>query len=105
MEAYVRWYQDWADACVYAQECIPDVSFLYPKEPYSALVCIAAMSFAVWWRNERCLKKMRFNESKMREPKEVEVRAVSATPLNAIVEPAKKARSVSQNEAAKPRRM
>ena len=57
MEAYMRWYQDWADACVYAQECIPDVSFLYPKEPYSALVCIAAMSFCESRSNNPSLKR------------------------------------------------
>jgi hypothetical protein len=59
MELIKLWFQDWSDACEYAKECAPDLSFAIPEEPYSALASIAAACFLLWWWNERQLKKLR----------------------------------------------
>ncbi len=53
MESIKNWFQDWSDACEYAKECAPDLSFLAPTEPYSALASIAAVCFLVWWWNDK----------------------------------------------------
>jgi hypothetical protein len=55
MESIKTWFQDWSDACEYAKECAPDLSFL-PGEPFTALFGIAAVCFLVWWWNERSLR-------------------------------------------------
>lgn len=57
MEAVVNWFQDWSDACRYANECAPDMSFLPHLEPWSAFAAIGLIVFAVWLRNEKDLKK------------------------------------------------
>lgn len=54
MESISNWFQDWSDACIYAKECAPDLSFL-PGEPFTALASIAAVCFFIWWRNEKAL--------------------------------------------------
>jgi hypothetical protein len=59
MESIKLWFQDWSEACEYAKECVPDLSFAVPQEPYSALAGIAAACFLLWWRNERAIKKLR----------------------------------------------
>jgi hypothetical protein len=52
MESIKQWFQDWSDACEYTNECIPDVSFLVPPEPFSALGSIGAACFIAWGWNE-----------------------------------------------------
>jgi hypothetical protein len=52
MESINNWFQDWSDACIYAKECAPDLSFL-PGEPYTALAGIAAVCYLLWWWNEK----------------------------------------------------
>ncbi len=56
MESIKQWFQDWSDACEYANECAPDLSFLTPQEPYTALVALAAACGLLWWLNERSLR-------------------------------------------------
>jgi hypothetical protein len=58
MESIKLWFQDWSDACEYANECVPDLSFLVPREPYSALASIALVCFLAWWWNERHIKTL-----------------------------------------------
>ncbi len=53
MNSIGNWFQDWSDACEYAKECVPDLSFAAPQEPYSALVSIALGCFLMWAWNER----------------------------------------------------
>jgi hypothetical protein len=55
MESIGNWFQDWSDACIYAKECAPDLSFL-PGEPFTALASIAAVCVFFWWRNEQALR-------------------------------------------------
>lgn len=55
MESISNWFQDWSDACTYAKECAPDLSFL-PGEPFTALASIAAVCFFFWWWNEKSLR-------------------------------------------------
>jgi hypothetical protein len=52
MESIEQYLQDWSDACEYANECAPDLSFLGNGEPFTALASIAAICFAVWAINE-----------------------------------------------------
>ncbi len=56
MESIKQWFQDWSDACEYANECAPDLSFLTPHEPYTALLAIAAACALLCWLNERALR-------------------------------------------------
>jgi hypothetical protein len=58
MESIKEWFQDWSDACEYAKECVPDLSFVVPAEPFSALVSIAAVCFIVWRWNERKIRQL-----------------------------------------------
>lgn len=63
MEAIKTWFQDWSDACEYANECVPDFSFLVVGEPYTALASIAASCFILWAWNERRINRFRFHEA------------------------------------------
>ncbi|WP_400767352.1 hypothetical protein [Methylosinus sporium] len=75
MESIKTWFQDWSDACEYAKECAPDLSFL-PGEPFTALFGIAAVCFLVWWWNERSLRaKMAIVASAWASPQQVEAPA------------------------------
>ncbi len=60
MESIRQWFQDWSDACEYARECAPDLSFLSSLafgEPYTALLSIAGLCFLLWAWNERGIKR------------------------------------------------
>lgn len=63
MESIKLWFQDWSDACEYAKECVPDLSFVAPGEPFTALASIAAVCFLVWRWNERTVAPPRHSES------------------------------------------
>jgi hypothetical protein len=52
MEGLRQWLQDWSDACEYANECVPDLSFLRPHEPFTALAAIGLVCFGIWLWNE-----------------------------------------------------
>jgi hypothetical protein len=52
LESVRHYLQDWSDACEYANECAPDLSFLGNGEPYTALLFIAAVCYLVWAVNE-----------------------------------------------------
>lgn len=67
MESIGNWFQDWSDACIYAKECAPDLSFL-PGEPFIALASIAAVCFFVWLRNEKALSASGLVASVVAEP-------------------------------------
>ena len=56
METIKNWFQDWSDACEYAKECAPDLSFLTLAEPYAGLLWIAAACFFLWAMNEAQIK-------------------------------------------------
>jgi hypothetical protein len=53
MESIKQYLQDWSDACEYAKECAPDLSFLGNGEPFTALLTIAAACFLAFAINER----------------------------------------------------
>ncbi len=60
MESIRQWFQDWSDACEYAKECAPDLSFLSffaLGEPYTALLSIAGACFLLWAVNERRIRR------------------------------------------------
>ncbi len=58
MESVKLWFQDWSDACEYAKECIPDLSFMVLPEPYSAFASIAIACSLIWWWNERQINRL-----------------------------------------------
>jgi len=64
MNAVTQWFQDWSDACVYARECAPDLSFI-PSAPFPALFAIAAGCFFIWWMNEREIARLHKYESRV----------------------------------------
>lgn len=60
MESVKQWFQDWSDACEYAKECAPDLSFLSAfriGEPYLALLAVAGVCWLLWAVNERGIKR------------------------------------------------
>lgn len=60
MESVRQWFQDWSDACEYANECAPDFSFLSSfalGEPYTALLSILAACWLLWALNERAIRR------------------------------------------------
>lgn len=63
MESVRQWFQDWSDACEYANECVPDFSFLSsftlgaPAEPYTALLSILGACWLLWALNERSIRR------------------------------------------------
>lgn len=57
LESVRQYLQDWSDACEYANECAPDLSFLGNGEPYTALFFIAAVCFLVWAVNETRIRR------------------------------------------------
>jgi hypothetical protein len=56
LESVRQYFQDWSDACEYANECAPDLSFLGNGEPFTALLFVAAVCYLVWAVNESRLK-------------------------------------------------
>jgi hypothetical protein len=52
LESVRQYLQDWSDACEYANECAPDLSFLGNGEPFTALFFIAAVCYLAWAINE-----------------------------------------------------
>lgn len=76
MESIRQWFQDWSDACEYAKECVPDVSFFLPREffaqhePFTALASIAAACFLIWAWNERRITKQHGLENAFRDAAE-----------------------------------
>jgi hypothetical protein len=59
MESIKQWFQDWADACEYANECAPDFS-TFPVgngEPYTAIAAIAVACYLAWAVNEWRLQR------------------------------------------------
>jgi hypothetical protein len=59
MNAITQWFQDWSDACEYAGECWPDLSFATFGEPYTALLGIGCLCAGLWWFNERRIRARR----------------------------------------------
>ena len=59
MEALKQWLQDWSDACEYAKECAPDLSFLYPREPFTALAAIGLVCLGLYLWNEKGIARSR----------------------------------------------
>jgi len=66
MESIKAWLQDWSEACEYAKECAPDLSFFIPHEPYTAFAGIAAACFLIWWWNEKHIAGLLDYEGKFR---------------------------------------
>jgi hypothetical protein len=52
LESVRQYLQDWSDACEYANECAPDLSFFGNGEPFTALLFIGAVCYLVWAFNE-----------------------------------------------------
>jgi hypothetical protein len=98
MESIKNWFQDWSDACEYAKECAPDMSFLTLPEPYSALASIAAVCFAIWWRNESQLRKLRADESPVQAGEAL--LGLGSSKLHAIFDRAKTALPTPLKKAA-----
>jgi hypothetical protein len=57
LESIKQYFQDWSDACEYANECAPDLSFLKIGEPYTAMATIALACFLLWAANERLIRR------------------------------------------------
>ncbi len=55
-ESVRRYLQDWSDACEYANECAPDLSFLGNGEPFTALLFIAAVCSLAWAAADNALQ-------------------------------------------------
>ena len=102
MESLRQWLQDWSDACEYAKECAPDLSFFSPGEPYTALLGIGLICFGVWWRNERAIPRSQIAKDRAQEAAE----PPAATPekkleeLREIIEQAKAGKGAKEKAVA-----
>lgn len=56
LESVRQYFQDWSDACEYAKECAPDLSFLGNGEPFTALLFIGVVCYVVYAINEARIK-------------------------------------------------
>ena len=56
LESVRQYLQDWSDACEYANECAPDLSFLGNGEPFTALLFIGAVCYLAFSINEARIK-------------------------------------------------
>lgn len=56
LESVRQYFQDWSDACEYAKECAPDLSFLGNGEPFTALLFIGVVCYLVYAINEARIK-------------------------------------------------
>jgi hypothetical protein len=59
MTVFGQWLQDWREACEYANECSPDLSLIYPREPVAVLIVIGLVCFGLWLWNEREIARSR----------------------------------------------
>jgi hypothetical protein len=57
LESVRQYFQDWSDACEYAKECAPDLTFLGNGEPYTALLFIGAVCYVAYAINEARIKR------------------------------------------------
>jgi hypothetical protein len=67
MESARTWLQDWSDACEYAKECWPDLSFATHSEPWAAFVAIGALCCFLWLLSESGLQRLLLNERRHAE--------------------------------------
>lgn len=58
MESVRQYFQDWSDACEYAKECSPDLSFLGNGEPYTALAFVGGACWLIWAVNNARLYRI-----------------------------------------------
>ena len=56
LEAIRGWFQDWSDACEYANECMPDFSFIDAFHPNKWLQIITVLAFIILAVNEWRIK-------------------------------------------------
>jgi hypothetical protein len=81
MNSIGQWFQDWSDACTYAKECAPDLSFVTPAAPTPALISIAVVCLLIWFVNERQIARLHKFESRTRQNADVVApRAEGMTP-------------------------
>lgn len=57
LERFRQYFQDWSDACEYANECSPDLSFLGNGEPFTALLFIGVVCYLAYAINEARIKR------------------------------------------------
>jgi hypothetical protein len=98
MESLWQWARDWDEACTYARECVPDLSFFVPKEPYSALASIAGVCFAVWWWNDAKIRRILLREAQIGA--KFSLTDIPTKELTAFVEMARTTPSTSETKAA-----
>ncbi len=98
MEPLWQWLREWGEACTYARECVPDLSFFVPGEPYSALACIAGVCFIVWRWNDTNIRRIRLREAQVGT--KFSAPDISTKELTAIVDMARTAPPASENKAA-----
>lgn len=57
LESVRQYFQDWSEACEYANECAPDLSFIGNGEPFTALLFIGAACYLVYAINEARIRR------------------------------------------------
>jgi hypothetical protein len=92
LESVRQYFQDWSEACEYANECAPDLSFLGNGEPFTALLFVAAVCYLAWAVNEARLASRVFAPQFVAAP--------AAGELKAVVEKVKQAPIAQEKLAA-----
>ena len=98
MDSFRQWVQDWTEACTYARECVPDLSFFVPTEPYSALASIAGACFVIWWWNDRKIKQILLRELQLGAGRGASAAQIGG--LSAILDKARTVPPAPENKAA-----
>jgi hypothetical protein len=98
MEPLWQWVREWGEACTYARECVPDLSFFVPKEPYSALAFIAGVCFIAWRWNDTNIRRILLREAQVGT--KFSLPEISTKELTAIVGMARTVPPTSENKAA-----
>lgn len=78
LESVRQYFQDWSDACVYANECAPDLSFLGNGEPFTALLFISAVCYLAWAVNEARIQRRGVAKAAAPAPSAKELQTVVA---------------------------
>ncbi|PPD45036.1 MAG: hypothetical protein CTY15_05855 [Methylocystis sp.] len=83
LESIRQYFQNWSDACEYANECAPDLSFFGNGEPFTALLFVAAACYLAFAVNEaRIMRRSLAQRSGLATAVAPEAKAPAGKPIH-----------------------